>query len=139
MIAADPLASLPAMPGRLLIETQWLPDESGGMCHVTTLFAVVPKCSAARRYRISGVGFDDPVHYGKRLQLEFDPSNAVVCAAGWDDTRVLDRGDTYWLSLSRAAGPAAAAEGAKAWLQARFAGLRVSVRVTAPTGRPLAV
>jgi hypothetical protein len=124
-------ADAPSAPvdGRWLIETQWLPDESGGMCHVTTLYAVVPKCPGAGRYRIAASGFNDPLYYGERLERVFEPGRAVASVAGWDDTRVLDRGDAYWLSLSRAAGPAAAAEGARAWLQARFAGLRICASV----------
>jgi hypothetical protein len=118
-----------SVDGRWLIETQWLPDESGGLSHVTTLFAVVPKRIDAGRYRIAAVGFNDPLYYGDRLQREFDASDAVANPAAWDDTRVLDRGDAYWLSLSRAAGPAAQAEAARDWLQARFAGLRVSACV----------
>lgn len=122
-------APLAGVDGRWLIETQWLPDESGGLCHVTTLYAVVPKCASVGRYRIVGGGFNDPLYYGGRLEREFDPTAAISCPAGWDDTRVLDRGDAFWLSLSRAAGPAGQAEAARQWLQARFAGLRVSVRV----------
>jgi len=120
----DPPAA--SVDGRWLIETQWLPDATGGACHVTTLYAVVPKCRNAGRYRLAAAGFHDPLYYGERLEREFDVRSAVTSPATWDDTRVLDRGDAYWLSLSRAAGPAGQAEAARSWLQSRFVGLRVS-------------
>lgn len=133
MIAPDLSASPPPLPslpvaGRWLIETQWLPDDAGSLSHVTTLYAVVPKCPPANRYRLAADGFRDPLYYGDRIEMEFDARRAVAGSAGWDDTRALDRGDCYWVSLSRAAGPAAQAEAARTWLQLRFAGLRIAVQ-----------
>lgn len=130
--AGPPAASV---DGHWLIETQWLPDASGGACHVTTLYAVVPKCGNAGRYRLAAAGFHDPLHYGDGLEREFDASSAVTSPATWNDTRVLDRGDAYWLSLSRAAGPAEQAEAARSWLQSRFTGLRVSACVVGRAAR----
>lgn len=133
---ADPPAA--SVDGRWLIETQWLPDATGGARHVTTLYAVVPKCGKAERYRLDAAGFRDPLYYGERLEREFDARYAVTSPATWDDTRVLDRGDAYWLSLSRAAGPAGQAEAARSWLQARFAGLRVSASIVGRAERNVA-
>lgn len=125
--SADLAAELPTAPaaGRWLIETQWLPDDAGGMSHVTTLYAVVPKHDGAARYRLCADGFRDPLHYCGWIEAEFDAGSAIAVPATWDDTRVLDRGASYWVSLSRAAGPASQAEAARDWLQSRFAGLCV--------------
>lgn len=117
--------------GSWLIETQWRPDEAGsGLAHVTSLYVVVPKRVDACWYRLGADGFRDPLHYGSRVSREFDPRSAISAASDWRDAPVLDRGDSYWLCLSRAAGPASQADAARQWLQARFAGLRVCAEVT---------
>lgn len=118
---------LASVKGSWLIETRWTPGELGDLVHVTTLYAVIPKCKGARRYRLSAEGFRDPLHYGSGADLDFDSLAATAEPVDWSDTRVLDRGEAFWLVLSRAAGPGAQAEPAREWLQRRFAGLRVSV------------
>lgn len=128
VLCPDPPLSAGSIDGGWLIETQWLPDESTGLAHVTTLYAVVPRHCGAGGYRVSGRGFLDPLHYGDRLDMAFDAGSVVSVPAAWDDTRPLDRGDSFWLPLSRCRGPAAQADDARKWLQARFAGIRIEVR-----------
>ena len=119
----------PAIGGGWLIETQWLSGQGEGVAHVTTLYAVVPKRPGARAYRVRGRGLCDPLHYGERIDAALDVAAAVAAPASWDDPRPLDRGDSLWLPLSRSTGPAAQAEAARQWLQARFSGLVIETSV----------
>jgi hypothetical protein len=119
----------PAIDGGWLIETQWLSEQGAGVAHVTTLYAVVPKRPGARAYRVRGRGLRDPLHYGERIDAALDAAAAVAVPASWDDPRPLDRGDSFWLPLSRSTGPAAQADAARQWLQARFGGLLIETSV----------
>jgi hypothetical protein len=116
--------------GSWLIETQWRPDAAGAAEHVTTLYAVVHKVASATRYRVEATGFDDPLHYGSCFRRSFDAQASVPASADWSDTSILDRGDAYWICLSRAVGPGSEAEQARRWLAARFRGLRIRAEAT---------
>jgi hypothetical protein len=104
--------------------------DPGAERHSTAGFAVVPKLAGAVAYAVTLDGFTDSTNaVASPSTRTFDPRQVPV-TDNWEAANVREEGGAYWIGLSGADGPASAAGGAKAWLDGRFAGMRVTAIVT---------
>jgi hypothetical protein len=115
-----------SVAGRFAIDT-WV----HGATYSAVAYAVVPKVEGGLWYTVTGTGFNDTAYYGQTLSITFSAAGAVPRPAdGHADTRLQDRGDTLWACLSSISGPLADLTLAEPYFTARFAGLRVTARVS---------
>ncbi|KNZ32822.1 MAG: hypothetical protein AD742_08885 [Methylibium sp. NZG] len=123
--------------GRYATETQVT-----GMRYTAAAYAVLPHVAGGVWYTVIGTGFHDKAYYGQHVSLTFAAARAVArLHDGLDDhhsrqghlgdsARVQDRGDAFWVCLSRVSGPLAELDDAVAGFEARFGGMAIEAQVS---------